>query len=675
MQRGRAAGVSLLLGGFLAAAGAADLDLPKDIPDEPFDIRAARLEYTNDTLIASGGVTGRFENVLIRADRISGHPESGDLWMEGDIHFERGNVLWQGSELDYNYITQTGNFGPSSLNYDPILMSVDHVERVSTNEFMLQGASFTTCPREHQHFHFCAKEARLIDEEYLVAKGVKLYIGDVPVFYLPYWRQKLTRGVFEFGAGVSSEWGGYGLVKATVPVSENVDWITDVNVYSKRGVGVGQGLAWDTPNATGEFSAFYLNDKDPYSKFGEAGPIGQLIGEDRYRFKFEHLQRFSDTHYVNTKLNYLSDPAFVEEFFKREHRRYAQPENYASWVYGNSTVGSEVFVSKRLNDFYNNTDRVEYSADLYRARLGNSPFYWQSENAIASLEQVYTNAVPTSYDSVRLDSANTLTLPQRIGALNLVPRATYRATYYSKTAGSGEELRQIPGLGMEISLPAIKVISERERWYGKGLRHKVEPYADYTYENSSVASGDLYQFDDIDELDDENAVKIGLRNVLQTKRNGHVSRFIDLDLYTRYLLEKNGEKHRFDSLFMDARMPLTQRMMVDFEGEIDWNSGNIPFFDTRIAYDHDDYILSFEHLYYRDKSLWTPRIDLFPKSRFSLEAYVRYESKTTDLEEIAVAGYMSWCCMRYGLGCHFYDEDELSVMFSIGLSAFPEVRF
>jgi len=665
--------------GLLSSAGAVDLDLPKEIPDEPFDIRAERLEYTNDTLIASGGVTGRFENVVIRADRVSGNPQTGDLRMEGDIHFERGNMLWQGSELDYNYITQTGDFGPSTLNYDPILMSVDHVERVSTNEFMLQGANFSTCSRDHQHYHLWAKEARLIDEEYLVAKGVKLYLGEVPVFYLPYWRQELNQGVFSFGAGMGSEWGAYGLVKATVPVTENVDWITDVNFYSKRGVGMGQGLAWDTPNAVGEFAAFYLKDGDPHSKFDVVDPIGSLIGDDRYRFKFEHLQRFTDTHYVNTKLNYLSDPAFLEEFFKREHRRDAQPENYASWVYGNSAVGSEVFASKRLNDFYDNTDRVEYSADLYRTRLGNSPLYWQSENAIASLEKVHMKYIlpgaGADYDSVRIDSANTLTMPQRFGFLSWVPRATYRATYYSKTAGAGEELRQIPGVGMELSFQATKVLSERERWYGKGLRHKIEPYADYAYEDSSIGTNKLHYFDSVDQLGDANTVKLGLRNVLQTKRNGRVSRFIDLDLYTRYRIEKNGSDYNFDSFFVDARMPLTQRMMIDVEGELDWNGGHVPFFDTRIAYDHDDYVLSFEHLYYREKSLWTPRVDLFPKKRFSLEAYARYESKTTDLEEITVAGYMSWCCMRYGLGVHFYDEDELSLMFSIGLSAFPEVRF
>ena len=600
---------------------------------------------------------------------------AGDLHVEGDILFERGNVLWQGSELDYNFIRQEGLFGPSALYFEPAFMSVDHVERVSTNEYLLRGVTFTTCPEDSPHIHARAKEARLVDEKYIKAKGVTFYVGKVPVMYVPYWSHKLSESIFTFDLGFGSEWGAFALTKTTLPITENVDYITDINLYSERGVGIGQGFAWEFPQAVGEFAAFYLKDEDPHARFDSPE-----IGDDRYRFKLEHIQNFTDTHYFNTKWNYLSDPAVLEEFFKREYRNNAQPENYASWVYGNSYVGSEVFVNKRLNDFYDNVDRAEYSADLYRTRLGNSPFYLQSENAIAHLERVYanTNLVDAAYDSARIDSANTLYLPQRYGFLTLVPRASYRATYYSETdaaTGGGDELRQIPGAGIKASFHATKILSERERWYGKGLRHKIEPYADYIYENSSVSTNRLLQFDDTDKLGDENKVQIGLRNVLQTKRDGRLSRFIDLDLYTYYLVEKNGAENDFEFLHIDARMPLTKRTMVDLEGAYDWYASKLNEFITRISYDRDEAIFSLEHYYERgERSLWTPRIDLFPTGNTSLEFYGRYDDNSNDLQEVAAIVYKNFCCMRYGLGYHIYDDNEQRIMFSIGLSAFPEAR-
>ncbi|MDH3981774.1 MAG: hypothetical protein OES84_02610, partial [Kiritimatiellaceae bacterium] len=509
----------LVAAGATFAAGVPELDLPKEIPDEPFDITAARIEYTNDTLIASGGVTGRFENATLIADRVSGKPETGDIHAEGDIYFERENVIWQGTELEYNYITQDGDFGPSSLNFDPILVSVEHVERVSTNEFMLKNAEFTTCQREHPHFNVRAKEARLIDQEYLKAKGVTVYVGRVPIFYLPYWRQKLSRSIFEFSMGNSSELGIYGLVKATVPVTENVDWISDLNLYSRRGVGFGQGVEWEFPHSIGEFSSFYIKDEDPNAKYGTDSDIGQLIDDDRYRFKFGGIHNFDDTHYINTKLNYLSDPAVLREFLRDEYRSYAQPENYASWVYGTRYVGTEALASYRLNDFYDNTDRAEYSLDLYRTRIPGTSLYVQSENSIASLERVHKTYDPSAgdYDSVRLDSMNSVFLPYRVGFLSFVPRATCRTTYYSKSEEFGEQFRTIPGFGMETLFQANKVLSDRERWYGKGLRHKIEPYTDIIWEDSSVNPEDLYQFDSVDRLRDEEKIKVGLRNVLLTK--------------------------------------------------------------------------------------------------------------------------------------------------------------
>jgi lipopolysaccharide assembly outer membrane protein LptD (OstA) len=668
----------LIFGVGLLNAGAVDFDLPQEIPDEPFDIRAARLEYTNDTLIASGGVTGRFENVTMRADQVTGNMETGDLHMEGDIHFERGNIVWQGSELDYNYETDVGNFGPSSLNFDPVLISVDQVERVSTNEYALHGASFTTCPKDHQHYHIRAKEATLVDEEYITAKGVTFYVGKVPVMYLPYWRQRLTKSVFSFKVGYGSQWGAYLLLNATVPLNEYLDSISDVNIYSKRGVGFRQGFTWNYPKAVGEFAAFYLNDQDPYARY-DSPEAQELINNDRYWFKFGHLQHFSDTHYINTKLNYLSDPAVIEEFFIDDYEQFAQPESYFSWVNGNSYVGSELFLNQRLNDFYENTDRYQYSLDLYRTKIPGTPFYIESENAIADLERVFsvTNSLaPPSYGAVRTDSMNTLTLPQQWGAVSLVPRASYRATYYSETKLDEPELRQIPGVGMQVSMQATKVLSDKTRWYGKGLRHKIEPYADYIYENSSVSPDDVYVFDDIDLLHDENKVQLGLRNILQTKRDNRVSQFIDLDLYTYYLIDDYGTGNDFDSLFVNARMPLTKRTMVDMYGEIDWNNGEVPFFDTRLSHDRGEVIFSIEHLYRpgSDQSLWTPRVDLYPDEKVSFEAYLRYNDKKNDVQEVSSVVYMNWCCMRYGLGAHFYDENEIRIMFSIGLSAFPEAR-
>ena len=97
------------------SVSAAKAETPLEIPQGPIDIRAPRMVFTNDTVMASGGVTGRYENVTLTADSASANLETVDLHLKGDIHFERDNVIWNGTALHYNYLTQVGNFGPSTL--------------------------------------------------------------------------------------------------------------------------------------------------------------------------------------------------------------------------------------------------------------------------------------------------------------------------------------------------------------------------------------------------------------------------------------------------------------------------------------------------------------------------------------------------------------------------------
>ena len=53
--------------------------------ESPYELDAGRLDYTNGLLLASGGVTGRFDQASIRAERMPADPERGDLWLEGDV--------------------------------------------------------------------------------------------------------------------------------------------------------------------------------------------------------------------------------------------------------------------------------------------------------------------------------------------------------------------------------------------------------------------------------------------------------------------------------------------------------------------------------------------------------------------------------------------------------------
>ena len=79
--------------------------------ESPYELDAGRLDYTNGLLVASGGVTGRFDRAWVRAERMEANPELGDLWLEGDVFFERDGLVWSGDRLRYNYQTEVCRSG------------------------------------------------------------------------------------------------------------------------------------------------------------------------------------------------------------------------------------------------------------------------------------------------------------------------------------------------------------------------------------------------------------------------------------------------------------------------------------------------------------------------------------------------------------------------------------
>jgi hypothetical protein len=55
-------------------------------------------------------------------------------------------------------------------------------------------AQFTSCDLEEPHYHFETDEIKIVGGNVLVARGVRLYFADVPVAWLPFMAQSLSRG-------------------------------------------------------------------------------------------------------------------------------------------------------------------------------------------------------------------------------------------------------------------------------------------------------------------------------------------------------------------------------------------------------------------------------------------------------------------------------------------------
>lgn len=95
-----------------------------------------------------------------------------------DLRAERGTAL--AAETTYSEGAQWIVYG-----------DLDSVER---DRLFGSSARFTTCDLEHPHSYFQARELKVVGGQILVARSVRMYVDDVPIFWLPFIAQNLGSG-------------------------------------------------------------------------------------------------------------------------------------------------------------------------------------------------------------------------------------------------------------------------------------------------------------------------------------------------------------------------------------------------------------------------------------------------------------------------------------------------
>ena len=192
-----------------------------------------------------------------------------------------------------------------------------------------------------------------------------------------------------------------------------------------------------------------------------------------------------------------------------------------------------------------------------------------------------------------------VTLPETFfGWLNVTRRVGGRFTYYGDAAGPGattdEVERRVFNTGAEVTFKLSQL------WPGvhdqlldlDGLRHIIEPSINYVYMPTPNAQPpQLPQFDyelpslrllpiefpeynSIDSIDSENVMRFGLRNTLQTKRDGRVEDLLDWQLYTDWRLRPNTNQETFADLYSDLSLLPRSGIKLESQTRLDLNTGS-----------------------------------------------------------------------------------------------------
>jgi hypothetical protein len=245
------------------------------------------------------------------------------------------------------------------------------------------------------------------------------------------------------------------------------------------------------------------------------------------------------------------------------------------------------------------------------------------------------------------------------------------------------DLRSLPELGVEGSFKAFKVWRPAA---GVARRHVVEPYLNYTFIPEPALTPDaIYRFDTVDELSEAHWIDFGVRNKIQTKREGRAYDLVDVNVFARYLVEPGEGQDAVEAVGVDAELRPAPWFSLDMDGEYAIGDGHVNEINGRAKVTGSSYWTARAEYRYRheDSSLLSGGVGLTPDPGWGFDVYSRYEFEETRVEEIGLSVQRNLDCMviRTGLdvlpGYERSDGEQQDTEWRVGLemwlTAFPEM--
>jgi LPS-assembly protein len=508
--------------------------------------------------VAKGDVRIQMEDRALYADEVELDEIQEIVRARGNVQLLEGPKRLEGERLEYFYRKNTGVMYQAKAAIPPAaaLRGVE-IHKVGDRTYRLVEGSLTTC-RVCQpepggvDWEVRAKEATVVQDEYLTARSASFWVRGLPALYSPY----LIYPVGERRTGFLIPSIGYGDRDGFTykqpfywAIDESQD-LTITGIYrTERGAeGQVEYRYILGPEARGTIDARVIQDR-------------LLKAEDEVRttVTVRHDQQFNPDLSLKADINYLSDRTIEREFADTPSEiRTASLSNsrvFLTQLWRNYGLQFMVEETRSLTD---TTDsRLRRLPDLlfsaFPQRLFGSPLLLEMRGSGTYLER---KEVP---EAGRADLFPKLSLPWRLLPwVTMTPSVGFRETAYSQHGVGGEGGTSRELFEAENSLEgrfyrSFEIGGERL----SRLVHVVEPRVDYRYVNP-VDQQRLPQFDSVDFVSPQNRVTYSLTNRLLAKVKGadgslRTHEVVSLSLSQSYNL--NPKARAFSDLYLSALTP------------------------------------------------------------------------------------------------------------------------
>ena len=669
------------------------------------------------TASARNGVVVRWMGSALSAQTVTLSQETGEALAEGDVLVEYvdasgDRIRWKGQKVRFDFQRKRVEAGNFRFGAGPLFLRGDQVSvtQGGTNQVVL-GGEVTTDDVATPGYRIRAKTLSINSDKTISAEDALLYVGKVPVMYFPWYVRKADRhpNFLTFTPGYRSLYGPYVLNSYHWMARTNLEAVVDLDLRERRGIGGGPRLNYDLGDlGKGRAGFYFLRDQAP-----ELSAINGPIDPDRYRYDLRHSVTNDSGFEFKGILRGQSDPMMLRDYFEQEFRTDPQPKTFVEFSRLDSNWSLDFLAHAQVNEFFRTVERLpDVRLRGLRQQIGVTPVYYESDSSLAYLRFRDALAGGTNYAAFRGDTYHQLVAPHTFGGwLNVSPRLGARATYYGDPEGlntiNSDRDRWVANTGVDVGFKASRVWpTYSSTWLDmNGARHIAEPQFSYVFvPEPNRTPMELPQFDrelitpkllpihfpdytQIDSVDSQNTVRLGLRNKVQTKRDEQVANVLNWSLLTDWRIAQRPDQTRFSDVY--SEVDFTPRSWLTLTSETRFDTVTREFRESnhRATWSPTEWFdWSIGHRYLRDD--WTlygagnnliySRFHAKLNENWAIRGVHQFEARDGTLEEQQYQIYRDLRSWTVGLGFRLRDNrigpQDFTVALTLSLKAFPRFK-
>jgi LPS-assembly protein len=597
-----------------------------------YDTASGVVHWTNGVYVKYGGT-------VLTADSASVDPQSGEVLADGKVRIEEGDQIWVGEHITYNFKTRRMQSEQFRTGKPPVFAAGEHLQGDASNQtYTARHIFVTTDDVSEPVVRVRASRMKIVPGKYIEMWNAVLFVDGVPSFYFPYYKRNLGAHAnnLDLLPGFRSSYGPYLLATYRWYLGDDADGKFHMDYRTRRGVGAGPDLNLHLGQwGEAQFKYYYLYDNDANRGTNGLPDFGS-VPPNRQRLYFAYQATPATNLNVKALVNYQSDPFVLHDYFESDYTQNPQPNTLVEVNKYSENWSLDALTTPRVNSFFNQVERLpDVRLTGFRQEIFNTPVYYDSESSAGYYRQfvTFTNGLFPGTNGfyansgARADTYHQLTWPMRFFKwLNITPRVGGRFTYYSEqNASSGtnsETYRTVLNTGVAASFKAAQLWANATNSFFQvdGLRHIIEPSVNYVYiPRPSTPASQLPQFDselpsllllplqfpddnNIDSIDSQNVIRFGLRNTLQTKRDGQLDNLLDWNVMLDWRLNPDA---RTNALNLGAPGP--QKTFDDLYSELTFKPRSWLTLESQLRYDINDgqLDLAFHQLTFTPDEKWS----------------------------------------------------------------------